>query len=151
MSAHSTLEDAGRRLEASISKMLIKPLPLAVLGRVLRAQAGRGRTSEPDSDKTTAELPITPQVCEVMHSATREAAAITDALHAGNAGAVLNALHLLSGGFALVRNAALAELCNGLRQVVRSEGLDSFQVLWPAFQQEIEDGLGALKAGSQET
>lgn len=152
MSAHSMPEDAARRLEASISTVLNKPLPLAVLERVLRARAGRSPRREPDSDKTPAELPITPQVCEAMHSATREAtAAIADALHAGDAGAVLNALHSLSGGFALVGNATLAELCNGMRQVVRSEGLDSFQVLWPAFQQEIEDGLGALKAGSQET
>ncbi|AJG19358.1 ATP-binding protein [Cupriavidus basilensis] len=147
MSAHSTPEQEHRSLQSSISTLLVKPVPLAVLGRVLRSHGGRSAPKESDSDKTLAELPITPQVCEAMHAATRETtAAMTDALRAGNADAVLNALHSLSGGFALVGNATLAELCIGLQQLVRSEGLDSFQGLWPAFQQEIEDALGALKA-----
>lgn len=153
MSAHSTPEQAHRSLEASISTVLVKPLPLAVLGRVLRSHAGRSAPRESASDKTLPEslelpeLPITPQVCEAMHTATRETmAAMTEALPAGNADAVLNALHSLSGGFALVGNATLAELCIGLQQLVRSEGLESFQGLWPAFQQEIEEALGALKA-----
>jgi len=150
MSAHSTPEQAHRSLESSISTLLVKPLPLAVLGRVLRSHAGRSAPKESESDKTLPELPelpITPQVCEAMHTATRETtAAMTDALRAGNADAVLNALHSLSGGFALVGNATLAELCIGLQQLVRSEGLESFQGLWPAFQQEIEDALGELKA-----
>ncbi|QOT78061.1 response regulator [Cupriavidus basilensis] len=153
MSAHSTPEQAQRSLESSISTVLVKPLPLAVLGRVLRSHAGRSAPKESDSGKTLPELPelpelpITPQICEAMHSATRQTmAAMTDALRAGNADAVLNALHSLSGGFALVGNATLAELCIGLQQLVRSEGLESFQGLWPAFQQEIEDALGELKA-----
>nr|WP_254615896.1 ATP-binding protein [Cupriavidus basilensis] len=153
MSAHSTPEQAHRSLESSISTVLVKPLPLAVLGRVLRSHAGRSAQRESDSDETLPELPelpelpITPEVCEAMHAATRETtAAMTDALRAGNADAVLNALHSLSGGFALVGNATLAELCIGLQQLVRSEGLDSFQGLWPAFQQAVEDALGELKA-----
>lgn len=155
MSAHSSPEQAHRSLESCISTVLVKPLPLAVLGRVLRSRAGRSAPRESAIDKTlpeSSELPITPQVCEAMRTTTRQTtAAMTEALRAGNADAILNALHSLSGGFALVGNATLAELCIGLQQLVRSEGLESFQELWPAFQQEIEEALGALKASSQET
>ncbi|MGT2453126.1 Hpt domain-containing response regulator [Cupriavidus basilensis] len=155
MSAHSSPEQAHRSLESCISTVLVKPLPLAVLGRVLRSRAGRSAPRESAIDKTlpeSSELPITPQVSEAMRTTTRQTtAAMTEALRAGNADAILNALHSLSGGFALVGNATLAELCIGLQQLVRSEGLESFQELWPAFQQEIEEALGALKASSQET
>lgn len=146
MSAHSAPEKSPGNLESSMPTVLIKPLSLAVLGRVLRAHAGRSEPGDPDGATTSAALQITPQVCEAMHAATRASqAAIADALQADDAGAVLNALHSLSGGFALVRNATLAELCIGLQHLVRSEGLESFQVLWPALQQEMEEALDALR------
>ncbi|MGT2491228.1 Hpt domain-containing response regulator [Cupriavidus basilensis] len=117
MSAHSSPEQAHRSLESCISTVLVKPLPLAVLGRVLRV-AGWPKRAEKNPLLTRhcrnrRRLPITPQVSEAMRTTTRQTtAAMTEALRAGNADAILNALHSLSGGFALVGNATLAELCH---------------------------------------
>ena len=85
---------------------------------------------------------------EAMRHVTQASfAAIERALAARDADAVLRELHSLSGGFLSVGNRLLAELCSGLQQVVREEGIDVFAAFWPAFHGELAEALDALPAG----
>lgn len=148
MTAHAGPDERQRCLEAGILALLAKPLTLRALAQTLGAIAEH-EPQAPEPERAAvddARLPAA--VLEAMRHVTQASfAAIERALAARDADAVLRELHSLSGGFLSVGNRLLAELCSGLQQVVREEGIDVFAAFWPALHGELAEALDALPAG----
>ncbi|WP_325095344.1 ATP-binding protein [Burkholderia contaminans] len=142
MTAHAGPGDEKRCMDVGIRALLLKPLLMGALARALRVQV-RGRSESAAGDRFT--MPKT--VVAAMRRVTLASLESIDRALAGrDTETVARELHALSGGFLAVGHGVLAELTNGLQQVVRDEGLDVFAELWPALHVEFADTLDALRA-----
>ncbi|KVT59505.1 hybrid sensor histidine kinase/response regulator [Burkholderia ubonensis] len=146
MTAHAGPDEQQRCAAAGVRALLAKPVTLTVLAQALSASAHVAPMDEKagDADEIRA-LPKT--VLAAMREVTHGSLASIDrALTAGDAETVARELHLQSGGFLSVGHRVLAELCSGLEQLVRDEGLDVFAELWLSLRGELMEALEALDA-----
>ncbi|MCM3578846.1 Hpt domain-containing protein, partial [Micrococcus luteus] len=67
--------------------------------------------------------------------------AIDLALATNDTDVVVRELHSLAGGFATVGQRVLGDLCSGLEQVVRQEGVHAFSTLWLSLRDELLEAL----------
>ncbi|AIO45168.1 response regulator [Burkholderia cepacia] len=136
--------DAQRCAAAGIRMLLRKPITLGALQTALHEHA-RGEVAAAD----TAPLPLTQLLVDTMREVSLASCASIDrALVSGDAQSIMRELHSLSGGFVSVGQRVLAELCGGLQQVVRDEGVGVFAQLWPALRAELESALDALRVST---
>ncbi|WP_321872691.1 ATP-binding protein [Burkholderia ubonensis] len=147
MTAHASPEDVRRCAEAGIASLLPKPLTLRTLWQALDAS-----TRGPLARVTVhaADRGLTKPLLIAMRDTTRASlASIDHALSTEDVDRVVRELHSLSGGFLSVGQRVVAELCSGLQQVVRDEGLPVFAELWPALRSELADAVDGLGRGER--
>lgn len=144
MTAHAGPDEQQRCAAAGIRALLAKPLTLTSLSQALDVDVHFEPTGEQDGDAAeTAALPAA--VLSAMQQVTQASLASIDrALMREDLDTVERELHSLSGGFVATGQRVLGELCSGLQQVVRDEGLHVFAELWPALRDELTAALQVL-------
>ncbi|MCA8293762.1 response regulator [Burkholderia sp. AU30198] len=141
MTAHAGPLEEQRRVATSIRALLPKPVSLHALQRAFRVvvdEVGESLSTPVGHD----DRPLPTSMMAAMRKVTLASfASIERALGGQDAETVVRELHGLSGGFLSVGHGVLAELCAGLQQVVRDEGLRVFAELWPALRDELAAAL----------
>ena len=147
MTARAGPQEEQRCADAAIRVLLPKPVSLRVLERAFRAHVGSGY-AHARGRAANDHPPLPKNVMAAMRQVTLASFdSIERALAGQDADTVVRELHALSGGFLSVGHRVLAELCAGVQQVVRDEGLGVFVEFWPALRQELTDALDTLPTG----
>ncbi|WP_423762349.1 ATP-binding protein [Burkholderia sp. NLJ2] len=144
MTAHAGPDEQQRCADAGIRSLLAKPVTLTSLSQALNVDTHVEPTGEQAGDD--AEIAALPTaVLSAMQQVTQASLVSIDrALMGQDVDTVERELHSLSGGFVATGQRVLGELCSGLQQVVRDEGLSVFAELWPALRGELTAALQVL-------
>ncbi|VWD47627.1 sensor histidine kinase [Burkholderia contaminans] len=147
MTAHANRDDEDRAFRSGIRTLLRKPVTLAALRRALQPRPGDTDAGAHDERPPPGQNRAMPEVLAVMRRVTLSAlASIDEALRTGNVETVAREFHFLSGGFQSTGNSVIAELCSGLQQMIRDEGIAVVAELWPTLRAEIVGALDALSS-----
>ncbi|WP_412530419.1 ATP-binding protein [Burkholderia lata] len=141
--------DEQRSTGETVCALLPKPLSLHALEHTFRTHVRRGYPGGlPHGASANSTSPKT--LMAAMREVTLASLESIDrALSGPDTDTVLRELHSLSGGFMSVGHRVLADLCNGLQQVVHAEGLDVFVELWPSLRDELCNAVETLPASDQ--
>ncbi|WP_321903737.1 hybrid sensor histidine kinase/response regulator [Burkholderia cenocepacia] len=148
MTAHISSDDEQRCVTAGIRALLRKPVTLGTLSQALGIRGTEWFASGTDNGVAgsgTANITWS-ALAEDQKVAMRRVtlssiSAIDLALATNDTDVVVRELHSLAGGFATVGQRVLGDLCSGLEQVVRQEGVHAFSTLWLSLRDELLEAL----------
>lgn len=145
MTAHTSAEEHQRCRSAGIDEVVLKPLSLRTLDAILRRHVKSSGVSGRATAAVQTTSWISGEMIAAMKSTTTDSInAIRAAFAAGEKETVLNEIHSIKGGMAVLANKALVRQCAEVELVARRDGLGAAAVLWESLEANLFAGLEAL-------